>query len=186
MKIKKILMFVAFCAVTALLLSSCGIMKNNDFSSQKYTDFKKGKTTVNINQTAKEKKATDLFAKVTDQNKASEVLTTATDNTSQTKITTKPEIKKESGNKVSHANIITKETKKEKLNRSVSFVKDRLINKPNTASVNDDGLSVLWVVVLVLLILWAVGLWGFGLGGLINVLLVIALILLILWLLQVV
>jgi hypothetical protein len=185
MKTKKILSAAAFCVITTLLLSSCGIMKNNDFSSQKYTNFKKGKTTVIINQAEKEKKDVDLFAAVTDQNKVTKVETIATDNTS-TKIPSKPEIKKESGNKVGHTNITTKETKKEKLTRVASYVKERMINKPNTTANNDDGLSVLWVVVLVLLILWAVGLWGFGLGGLINVLLVIALILLILWLLQVV
>ncbi|MBK6834313.1 MAG: lmo0937 family membrane protein [Bacteroidetes bacterium] len=51
-----------------------------------------------------------------------------------------------------------------------------------------DGLSLLWIVILVLLILWALGLisGGFGLGGFINILLVIALILLILWLLRII
>ena len=186
MKTLKLLKVGAFCLIATMLLSSCGIMKNNDFSSQKYTNFKKGKTTVSTNQASKENKANDLFATVNDHNKVIEELTTATDNTSQTVIPSKPEIKIASDNKVSHASIITKESKKQKLTRSVSFVKDRLINKSNTTANNEDGLSVLWVVVLVLLILWAVGLWGFGIGGLINILLVIALILLILWLLQVV
>lgn len=60
--------------------------------------------------------------------------------------------------------------------------------KFNSCSTNDEGLSVLWVLILVLLIIWIIGLasGGFGLGGLINVLLVIALILLILWLLRVI
>lgn len=51
-----------------------------------------------------------------------------------------------------------------------------------------DGLSLFWIVILVLLILWALGVigGGWGLGGLIYILLVIALILLILWLLRVV
>lgn len=61
--------------------------------------------------------------------------------------------------------------------------------KSNSAApASDDGLSLLWIVILVLLILWAFGLvgGGWGLGGLINILLVIALILLILWLLRVI
>lgn len=49
-----------------------------------------------------------------------------------------------------------------------------------------DGLSLLWIVILVILILWAVGYLGFGAGNLINLLLVVALILLILWLLRII
>ncbi|NNM94984.1 MAG: lmo0937 family membrane protein [Bacteroidia bacterium] len=51
-----------------------------------------------------------------------------------------------------------------------------------------DGLSLFWLIILIILIVWAIGLLagGFGLGGLINILLVIALILLILWLLRIV
>ena len=51
-----------------------------------------------------------------------------------------------------------------------------------------EHLSLFWILILVLLILWAFGLLGggWGLGIFINVLLVIALILLILWLLRIV
>jgi hypothetical protein len=49
------------------------------------------------------------------------------------------------------------------------------------------ALSLLWIVIVVILILWLIGILagGFGLGGLINILLIIALILLILWLLRI-
>ena len=52
----------------------------------------------------------------------------------------------------------------------------------------DDALSLLWIVIVVILILWLVGflLGGFGLGGIFNLLLLIALILLVLWLLRIV
>jgi len=186
MKTKKILSIVAFCVITTMLLSSCGIMKNNDFSSQKYTNFKKGKTTVIINPATKENKDADLIAVVNDQKKITEVAEVTSDKTSQITITPKPDVKIESGKTANQINSFTKETKKDKINRAASFVKDRLVNRPNTASSNDEGLSAFWVVVLVLLILWAVGLWGFGIGGLINILLVIALVLLILWLLEVI
>ncbi|HXC04455.1 MAG TPA: hypothetical protein VNZ86_06860 [Bacteroidia bacterium] len=51
-----------------------------------------------------------------------------------------------------------------------------------------EGLSLFWLVILILLILWLLGLigGGWGLGILINVLLLFALILLILWLLRIV
>lgn len=53
---------------------------------------------------------------------------------------------------------------------------------------SSDGLSLFWIVILVILILWAVGFLagGFGIGNLINLLLVVALVLLILWLLRVI
>lgn len=51
-----------------------------------------------------------------------------------------------------------------------------------------DGLSLFWIVILVILVLWAIGFLagGLGLGGLINLLLLVALILLILWLLKII
>lgn len=50
-----------------------------------------------------------------------------------------------------------------------------------------EALSLFWIIILVILVLWAIGFLagGFGLGGLINILLVIALVLLILWLLRI-
>ena len=61
------------------------------------------------------------------------------------------------------------------------------IKKVGNAARESDGLSLFWIIILVILILWALGLLsgGWGLGGFINILLIIALILLILWLLRV-
>ncbi|HWY98329.1 MAG TPA: DUF5670 family protein [Bacteroidia bacterium] len=63
-------------------------------------------------------------------------------------------------------------------------------NISNSISDHDEGsaaLSLLWLVIVIILILWLIGILagGFGLGGLINLLLLIALILLILWLLRI-
>lgn len=60
--------------------------------------------------------------------------------------------------------------------------------KPAPLASDRDGLSLLWIVILAILILWAVGFLagGLGLGGLIHVLLVIALVLLVLWLLRII
>jgi len=68
-------------------------------------------------------------------------------------------------------------------------VKKAIFERPSPAAASDSaGLSLLWIVIVVLLVLWALGLLagGFGLGGFINILLVIALILLILWLLRII
>jgi hypothetical protein len=45
-------------------------------------------------------------------------------------------------------------------------------------------MSLLWIIVIVILILWLLGLFAFPLGGLINLLLVVVLILAIIWLVQ--
>lgn len=85
--------------------------------------------------------------------------------------------------KFSLSSITEKVPMMKKMNSALKKVK---VNSPAPRS--DDGLSLIWIVILVLLILWAFGLLGggWGLGGLINVLLVIALILLILWLLRII
>jgi hypothetical protein len=61
-------------------------------------------------------------------------------------------------------------------------------NSVSQGSSERDALSLLWIVIVIILIIWLIGIviGGFGLGGgLINLLLLIALILLILWLLRV-
>jgi hypothetical protein len=59
--------------------------------------------------------------------------------------------------------------------------------KSSSAASDSEALSLFWIVILVLLVLWALGLiGGWGPGGLIYILLVVALILLILWLLRIV
>lgn len=62
-----------------------------------------------------------------------------------------------------------------------------LTNIIGSDSSKTDGLSLFWIVILILLVLWALGLLGgIALGGLIHILLVIALVLLILWLLRII
>ena len=45
-------------------------------------------------------------------------------------------------------------------------------------------LSLLWIIGIVLLILWLLGLFAFHAGGLINILVVVALVFFIIWLVQ--
>lgn len=51
---------------------------------------------------------------------------------------------------------------------------------------HDDGLSWIWIIILIVILLWALGLLFGSFGGLIHLLLVVALILLILWLLGII
>lgn len=70
--------------------------------------------------------------------------------------------------------------------------KEQSIYAPSAAlSISDDsphrqGLSLFWLVILIVLILWALGVLVGGIGSIIYLLLVVALILLILWLLRIV
>ncbi len=45
-------------------------------------------------------------------------------------------------------------------------------------------LSLLWIIAIILLIGWLLGLFAFHAGGLINILVVVALVFLIIWLVQ--
>jgi hypothetical protein len=60
--------------------------------------------------------------------------------------------------------------------------------KPNPDTVVVDALSLFWIVILILLILWLVAILtgGWGLGLFVHAILLVALILLILWLLRVI
>jgi hypothetical protein len=80
------------------------------------------------------------------------------------------------------------EDKPENKTRSViSARKNNVKNILSKNSIENEVYSLLWIVIVVLLILWALGLIsGFGATGLIHILLVIALILLILWLLRII
>jgi major membrane immunogen (membrane-anchored lipoprotein) len=49
-----------------------------------------------------------------------------------------------------------------------------------------DGLSLFWIIIIIVLILWAFGYLAFALGAFIHLLLLIALVLLILWLLRII
>lgn len=57
--------------------------------------------------------------------------------------------------------------------------------KSERTATNSEGLSLFWIVILLVILLWVLGYAG-GLGSLINLLLLVALILLILWLLRVI
>ena len=71
--------------------------------------------------------------------------------------------------------------------------KHTLFEAPNVITNSADrddsrALSLLWLVIVIILVLWLIAILagGFGLGGLINLLLLIALILLVLWLLRII
>jgi len=66
----------------------------------------------------------------------------------------------------------------------IKLQKNKLASK--SMKETSEGLSLFWLVILILLILWAIGYFGTSIGSLVNLLLLVALILLILWLLRVI
>lgn len=78
--------------------------------------------------------------------------------------------------------------KGENVHQSISKITKSNFDLKNISSPEprEDGLSLLWIIIVVILILWALGLIGGYGGSLIHLLLVIALILLILWLLGII
>ena len=186
MKNFKLLTTVAFFSIIVLLLTSCGMTRINDFSRQKYTNFKKGESTVNIKKIAKQKNVA-IMAQVAPEKIEIAATTIVADNTPKTIVSSITGIRQESKMSISNTNTVTKETNIEKAKQVIASVNTKLGSKASTTSYdrNGDGLSLFWVVILIVLVLWALGLLA-GLGGLINILLVIALVLLILWLLEII
>jgi hypothetical protein len=80
-----------------------------------------------------------------------------------------------------YTSLFAGEKKPSKVNSTFSDVQKIMVAS------SGEGLSLLWIIIVVILVLWAVGYLagGFGLGGFINLLLLVALILLILWLLRI-
>jgi len=69
-----------------------------------------------------------------------------------------------------------------------SALNRHLATQPAPGPHSDEALSLIWIIILVVLILWLLGYLGggWGIGGAIHLLLVIALVLLILWLLRII
>ena len=82
-----------------------------------------------------------------------------------------------------------KQTKNKMINPNYSLSDMKFKQQVNSSLFSPpvtSDLSLLWIVIIILLVLWALGLIAGNFGGLIHLLLVIALILLILWLLRII
>jgi|JI10StandDraft_1071094.scaffolds.fasta_scaffold04060_17 hypothetical protein len=194
---KKIITLNIFCLFVIMLISSCGT--NGSITKRHYTKgyhiaHNKGKHKVNAQKERtniahqKTTESTILIpskeiVKENNSNNAEVVNSIADKSTLTASSSKKPVV------------IKTQSTAKSLLKSAPVFKifpskenKHSFFSKSRPVASDGSGLSLLWIVILVLLILWALGLisGGFGLGGFINILLVIALILLILWLLRII
>jgi uncharacterized membrane protein YqaE (UPF0057 family) len=152
MKTFKLVPIAAFCLTAAMLLSSCGIMKNTDFSSQKYTNFKKGEAAINYKKTDNEKKEVASNAFVSNKKEISDNSSVTTNEPSQAVLNSVQKNKIESGNKENSNYINPKGTEKNKISRSLLMVKNRLHNESTTSTENggDTGLIILVILAIFL------------------------------------
>ena len=191
---KKIITFSAICIIASILFASCGgsyvSITKRHYNNGYYIVYNKGRQAVSTPKEEGKVSQTKISTPVYNPINMSEQNTMG--QYSEQSIKTNNTIIAASNEKV-QPDAISQQDSKQTSEPKIKIIKNPLvqINRALPESVKSNGpskgngLSLFWVVILVILILWAFGL-GFGVGGLINVLLVIALILLILWLLQIV
>jgi uncharacterized membrane protein YqaE (UPF0057 family) len=138
--------FIAALAI-GILFSSCGMMKNNDFSSRKYTHFKKGEAVVANNPVQKKETIPVLTA--------NNVVCKTNDNSASVSgniIASKQIDSKNEIADVRKQNNVTptSSTKKERIQRTMNSITERLLNKGSTVAVKQY--STLLLVALAILI----------------------------------
>ena len=134
-----------------MLLSSCGVIKNNDFQSQKYTNFSKGESTANRNQVTKEKKECQLYAQVSEKADASVSPVIDVAETSQTNVAPIAEPEKVANKILSTNPVLTRKADKVKRNRDLSLIMNRISNNANTTSYH-GGVDLVVLVILAIFI----------------------------------
>ena len=189
MKKQKFTLVIAVSIAICFILSSCGVIKNNDFSSRKYTHFKKGESTIVMNPIKSDKKISNepITAKLIKTN--SEIKNVENNNQviEKTTASNQQKTKNKTSNFRENNFFKSKVVRKEKVQRISNFMMKHLINKPSTASTERGGrhsfLMLVIVVLLVLILLGMLGILSFIVGALLYILLIVLLVLLIMWLL---
>lgn len=178
---KKLIVFGTMCIVACVLFSSCSsrlsIVKRH-YNNGYYVERSNKRDVPFVKQERVAKAKTPFYAEqapVVQNNKVNQipVATNVTNNAGNTRNS----FNQTSSPQKVNAPVIT-EIPAPQIISSVSAVN-------NVKDNEGRGLSLFWIVILILVIIWAFGL-GFEAGWLINLLLVVALILLILWLLRIV
>lgn len=153
MKNKIIKLKAVIVVLIAVFLSSCTSLKTNDFTAQKYTHFKRGDNRIVLprtNPTISEQACTQIPALSCHQIESPALTTPAMEKISNTSV---PAIEKP----VKIYKAVTKAV--ENMNRPAqrseikSFLAQRFIEKPNTASANHSNDVELLLLVILALIL---------------------------------
>jgi Flp pilus assembly protein TadB len=188
---KNLFKFAFTFVIASILLSSCSITKRH-YTNGYYVSHSSGKQTAAKAQEPvaqkKVKPSLHTLQNTADDNNVGSDLkqtsvpengsVTASNKQTVTKTTT-PAVKNNSTKHPLFSTVMTPVRKKDTSVSTKKIVADSLAG---------DALSLFWIIILILLILWLVAILsgGWGLGGFVYILLVVALILLILWLLRIV
>jgi hypothetical protein len=189
------LLSIVVCILVAILVTSCGsnvFVAKRHYTKGYYVEKTSGLASRQENKTtdqksvlppkkpaysiARDQQAENSRIELAEKNKVAENVTaanTASKTSTTEKITKRPRV---SLNPFTNIKTLQELEKK---------------NRPAVRPVDDssrDGLSLFWIVITIILIVWLIGFLagGFGLGDFIHILLVIALVLLVLWLLRIV
>jgi hypothetical protein len=192
---KKLITISAICIITSILFASCkqnlSVTKRH-YNNGYYIAHSKGKQAVQPAKTiqaATPEKPTKVSYSIQNTNQQNDLIGITESNS----VTFNQVVAK---NTAARVKVEVTKTGTSKISHSISSIRPFVtpISNIKAASkkvlvVADDrgGLSLFWIIILVILILWAFGfLGGYIFGGLINLLLLIALILLVLWLLRII
>lgn len=192
---KQVITLSAICIVLGMLLSSCSSnmsIAKRHYNNGYYISYNNGKQSVpksKAEETVQTKTNKHLHP---EQNKIGQ--NTIVENLPERHISDNNDVV--ASNDQKPGKTISQRMLKQELRQKIKFFEYPAVQikqsiseskKGSSDASDEDALSLLWIVIAVILILWLVGFLtgGFGLGGLINLLLVIALVLLILWLLRI-
>lgn len=185
---KKLSTFISLSILSAIILSSCGhglsVTKRRYTKGYYVSSQKKHPTTKNTLPSTSEQRleTLKLVAKPTEQVNTREKLQ-KNDAVTQAAASGKNQTARRIKN--SHS-VLPDILSSFSIQKPIKTI-DKLIDTGKLhAGSDDDGLSLFWIIILIVLILWLLGFISGNFGGIINLLLIIALILLILWLLKVV
>jgi len=202
---KKIISYSLACLVIGIVASSCesnlSITKRH-YTNGYYVDYNKNnKATVPLAKNAENMSKEKPVNSVSSVNSVENNTTVNNDNSKIGKVASPLVIpnpmalvsKKLKTKKTIASNQVVSTSADEENLKNVNETKgvQKIATDASAKMTNDEGeraaLSLLWLVIVVVLIVWLIGILagGFGLGGFINLLLVVALILLILWLLRI-
>lgn len=195
---KRIITYAALFLVPAMLLTACGTGKSltqRHYNNRYYIGMSKAESTETseIRNVEKDEKVNSTSSSALFEEAVQHEEVTVYYDTNPTELANETtQVEEKESRKLNIPSLINTSTDERKLvdQYSVSKLKNTITSKKQSANYDRSGeaLSLLWIVILILIILWAFGFafGGVSTGGLIHLLLVIALILLILWLLRVI
>jgi len=195
---KKIITYASLFLITAILLTSCGnskSFKQRHYNNKYYIGISKSKS-IDLSENKEVEQdekvgSTSSINLIEEKIEKEENFIDHNDILIESDIETNIVEEEKSGKKIAPFSINSSKQENTKSNLySLAKLKQTIGQKKQKSNYNSrgDALSLLWIVIIILIILWAIG-FAFGsasMGGLIHLLLLIALILLILWLLRVI